>query len=288
MTPFHVQEKYSPDSLIVSKLRFYSAGIVAINKLLSSKDIEALPIEDLSLVDGQLSDEVTEYKAKAVDASGASYETNVKTTATIKATWLSLSGSNRITAPDVRRGELVMLYQFGDVDKYYWTTLKEDLKLRKLETVIYAFSGTRDENKDATADTTYYFEVSTHKKLIHLHTSKDDQEPYVYDIQLNTKEGILIICDDIGNYITLNSAERRIELKNTDGSHVDLNKKDIVITSTDSITLKSKNIIEESTNHVIRASSAVNVETPTASFTGNIDAGGSIIDSGGNTNHHSH
>ncbi len=242
MKPFQAPETYGPTELILSKLRFYSAGIVAVNKLLSSKDIEVHPFEDLNFVDGYLSDQVTEYKGKGKDASDAEYEAIIKTTVTVKATWLSHTGSNRITAPDVRRGELVMIYQFGDVDKYYWTTLKEDLKLRKLETVIYAYSATRDENKDAKPDTTYYFEVSTHKKLIHLHTSKDDKEPFIYDIQLNTKDGVLIICDDVGNFISLDSAEKRIQLKNADSSWVDLNKKDIVISSTDSITLKSKNI----------------------------------------------
>lgn len=273
MEPFQAPEVYEPTELIASKLRFYSAGIVAVNKLLSSKDIEVHPYEDLNFVDGDLSDQVTEYKAKGKDAGEADYENTIKTTVTVKATWLSFTGSNRITAPDVRRGELVMIYQFGDVDKYYWTTMKEDLKLRKLETVIYAYSATKDEAKDATSETTYYVEVSTHKKLIHVHTSKDDGEPYIYDIQLNTKDGILIICDDVGNYISLNSAEKKIELKNSDSSWVDIDKKNIVISATDSITLK--------TSHL-------KVESPTSDFTGNINAAGSIIDGAGNTNHHVH
>lgn len=249
MEPYTAPENYKPTDLIVSKLRFYSAGIVASNKKLTEKTVECCPIEDLNYVDGNLSSQQSEYKAKAVDGSGGAYETELKTTVTINATWLSLSCSNRITAPDVRRGELVMLYQFGDADKYYWTTLKEDIRLRKLETVIYAFSATQDESKDATSDTTYYLEISTHKKIVHFHTSKADGEPFAYDIQLNTKEGFLAICDDVGNFISFDSTNRRLEMKNIDGSHLDINKKDIVISSVDSITLQSKNIIQKATNH---------------------------------------
>lgn len=249
MEPYTAPENYKPTDLIVSKLRFYSAGIVASNKKLSEKTVEITPIEDLPHTDGNISSQQSEYKAKAVDGSGAAYEAELKTTVTVNATWLSLSCSNRITAPDVRRGELVMLYQFGDADKYYWTTLREDIKLRKLETVIYAFSATQDESKDATSDTTYYLEISTHKKIVHFHTCKADGEPFAYDIQLNTKEGFLAICDDVGNYVSMDSTNRRLEMKNIDGSHLDINKKDIVISSVDSITLQSKNIIQKSTNH---------------------------------------
>lgn len=242
-----INDNYHPLQPTVSKLRFYSAGIVAENKKLTEKTIEVVPIEDLTMVDGKISSQITAYKSKGKDVKGGAYETSVNTTVSLVAHWLPISNSNRITAPDVRRGELVMIYQFGDTDKYYWTTIKEDLKLRKLETVIYAFSATRDENKDATYDTTYFFEVSTHKKIIHLHTSKDDKEPFVYDIQLNTKDGIFILCDDVGNHIYLNSKDKVIELHNSDDSIVRLDKKDILIKSIDSITLESRDIIRKST-----------------------------------------
>ncbi len=239
MEPYIADVKYAPTELILSKLRFYSLGLVAVNKLLTEKTIEVLPIEDLSYVDGQISDQITQYKSKGEDASEAKYETDTKTTVTVNAKWLSLSGSNRITAPDVRRGELVMLYQFSDTDEYHWTTMKEDLKLRKLETVIYAYSATRDEKKDATATTTYYFEVSTHKKIIHLHTSKDDKEPFIYDIQIDTKNGKIVITDDVNNFIELDSKEKSIHLENTNGTFFEINKNKINMFASHSVNIKT-------------------------------------------------
>jgi phage baseplate assembly protein gpV len=258
---------YKGTELTVSKLRFYSYGIVAVNKLLKSKEIEVTPVEELPMLDGELTSQSNDYKSKAVNAQGAAYETTTKTTVTIKAAWLPLGGNNRITAPDVRRGEAVMIYQFGDADKYYWNTLKEDMKLRKLETVIFAFSATKDETKDTTDNTTYYFEVSTHKKLVHFHTSKADGEPFGYDLQINTKDGYITITDDVGNYFYLSSADRQLTMKNVDNSVVDISKKTISITAADSVTIKTKAFkldsktanISSSNGTVISGGSAVTI-----------------------------
>lgn len=256
MEDLQPSQQFRPTELTVSKLRFYSAAIVAINKSLKSKDIEATPTEELPMLNGEITSASTDYKSNAVDASGAAYETSVKTSVTVKATWLSLSTSNRITAPDVRRGELVMLYQFGDADKYYWTTLKEDIALRKLETVIYAFSATQDESKPSDAQNTYYLEISTHKKLVHFHTSKADKEPFGYDIQINTKDGVITVTDDAGNFIFLNSIDRRIKLQNVDTSTVDIDKKNITISCPETITLKAKTILSQSDTDIVTTKTA--------------------------------
>lgn len=223
----------------MSLLKIFSHAIVAANKALDSDIIEAIPTEHMQFADGELSDTVNKYTAKGVDADGKSYEHSLDTTLSVKAKWLPIGTSNRKTPPDVRRGEIVVLYQFADQDKYYWTTLFYDMKLRKLETVIYAFSNTRDESAEGTSENTYYFEISTHQKLITLHTSKSDGEPFAYDFQLNTKDGSFLLTDDIGNYFSVDSKNERIELKNSQGSWIDMNKKDILITAPDFIKMKA-------------------------------------------------
>jgi len=217
-----MENEFNPHAVQVSKLRFYSIGIVAENKLLSSKEVEVTPMEEMPIMDGELAPVAVDYKSKAVDKLGSSYETTVETTTTIKAKWLPLGAGNRITAPDVRRGERVILYKFGDTDQYFWTTENEDLKLRKLETVIYAFSATTNEGAEMNAQTFYFFEISTHKKLITLHTSKDNGEPFGYDVQLDTGNGKLVITDDVGNYILLDSSLSQIMLRNVDESTFDM------------------------------------------------------------------
>ncbi len=262
----------------VSELKFYSIGVVAENKKLDSHEIEVAPIESSTMVDGEITSNADKYEAKAEDSEGSAYQVELTTTNSIKATWIPMGMSNRKTAPDVRRGERVMLYRVADTDQFYWATLMDDLNLRKLETVIYAFSSTKDEGAKCGPDTTYFLEISTHKKLVHFHTSKSDGEPYTYDIQLNTKEGFFKMQDDIGNYIGLDSKEHQIELRNTDNSRVDINKKEIFIESDDLISLKSKVIRETSTNHFIKATT-LDIQAETT-HTGNITENGNTVFNG--------
>lgn len=214
----------------VSALKFYSVATVAANKELSSTTVECTPHEDAPMTNGEITDNTTNYTAAAKKSDGSAYQVSVANTSTVKAEWLPIGSSNRKSPPDVRRGETVILYRFADSDKFYWSTLKDDSKLRKLETVIYAFSATTDESADSTGDTTYFFQVSTHQKLIHLHTTKKNGEPFAYDIQLNTSEGFFVIQDDAGNSFQLDSQNRRMQIFNKDGAKFDMNQKDLTIT----------------------------------------------------------
>lgn len=235
-----------------SKLQIYSLALVAANKALSSKVIEATPIEHVPMINGEVSDNVAQYSGGATDAAGAAYNDSVATTITVKATWLPIGGSNRITAPDVRRGELVMLYRFADADEFFWATLKDDMSLRKLETVIFAFSGTTKEGSTPGINNTYFLEISTHNKLIHFHTSNDNGEPYMYDIQINTGTGFIQIQDDDGNFFKFDSVEQQLIMSNKAGSKVEINKAVINLQSTESINLQSNLITQTSITNTVQ------------------------------------
>lgn len=245
----------------VSKLRFYSIGIVAANKPLNSKEVEVLPTEELPMMDGYLDDNLDSYNAQGTDASGKSYSTKLKMGNSIKAQWLPFCDSQRLTAPDVRRGESVMIYQFGDADKYYWTTLKNDNKLRKLETVIWAFSGTTKEGDGITPETSYFFEVSTHKKLVTFHTSQANGEPYGYDIQINTAEGRILITDTAGNKFTMNSPATQLRMENAVGSFLDITKQIATLSTGEEINLTTKAFKVSSDTTQINASSSTQITT---------------------------
>ncbi|MDD2879761.1 MAG: hypothetical protein PHQ58_04945 [Rhodoferax sp.] len=254
------------EEVSLSKMRFYSIGLVAENKKLSSHEVEVTPIEELPFLDGELTSKGTDYKGSAQDAMGRHYQSSVKAHVSIKAKWLRFGDSNRLTPPDVRRGEAVMIFQFGDADKYYWITLKQDSNLRKLETVVWAISATRNEADATDADHSYYFEVSSHNKLVHFHTSKADGEPFAYDIQINTKTGYVLITDDAGNFISLDSSERRLEMKNSDGSHFDMDKTHLTITTTDSITVNTNKLAINTTSTTLDGSSSVRITSPATSI----------------------
>lgn len=224
----------------VSQVRLYSVGYVAENKALGSRSILVLPIEALQFIDGEVKSHVTDVETQGIDGGGKTYSIKVAMDNALQAEWLPLGSTNRASAPDVRRGERVFLWHVGETDRYYWTSTGMDDRLRKLETVIYTFSGTADEGKDGNApENAYFLEVSTHKGLVTFHTSKANGEPYGYTFQFNTREGVVTLADDVGNYVELDSAVTRIRLENTLGSWFELDRKHIRGYAPDSVSLKA-------------------------------------------------
>lgn len=213
--------------MFTSQFRVYSIGIVAANKPMSTAVAQIVPIEVLPLLDGELTDGLERLEVDGDLADGSKYTVSVEASNAVEATWLS-ANTNRRTPPDLRRGERVLLWQYGDADKFYWTSLGLDDHLRKLETVIFAVSATTDEEDTSLrTDNTYSLEISTHTKQITLRTSKADGEPFEYIFQFNTKEGCVTLTDDDGNYLEMDSAEGRITLQNSSGTNLVLDKKDI-------------------------------------------------------------
>lgn len=287
----------------LSKLYIYSLGVVAVNKELGSDIIEVTATEILPFLDGELTDNVQVDKIKGKSDSGSSYEASANTSVTLQAKWLPFR-TNRKTSPDVRRGEPVLIWRYADEDKFYWSEFIYDPSLRKLETVLFMISATRDESDPGTATSTYYVEISSHTKTITLHTSKADGEPFTYDFQINAREGNWTFTDDIGNFVTVDSLNRRIEIKNTDKSHVDIDRKDIRIyaphnielVADNDIVLTAKNNINNKAGNNINSKADSNItdeasaiktksgstanDVPNTSFTGNISVAGSTTTKG--------
>lgn len=205
-----------------SKLYIKSIARAAMNIDDSNPKLEVIPLEDLGYVDGEITTDKQKIEVQGQDHSGNVFNVAIDTSNTILATWLPL-GTNRLTVPHIRRGERVLLWQYGDVDEYYWTPLGWDDNIRKLETVVFAFSNTKDESvQTLTVDNTYFIEVSTHTKQITVSTSKSDGEAYAYTVQINAKEGNVIVTDDADNFIQLESKPQRILLHNGAGTYHEL------------------------------------------------------------------
>lgn len=269
-----------------SRLRIYSIGIVAENKNLTVTDdsgkttpdpmIMATPIEQLMMLDGEIKSNPLSPEAQGTDASGASYNTKVTVDMAVQAKWMPMD-PNRHTPPDVRRGERVMLWQYGDTDTFFWTELGWDRHLRKLETVVMTFSGTQDESADSThPDNCYYLEVSTHEGLITLKTSKANSEFASYLLQINAKDGVVVLLDDIGNSFQMDSKNTLIAMVNAMGTIFRLDQKKIFGHADETITLEAKDsIFFSATNGInlkckdflLDASNSVTVKTQTITVT---------------------
>lgn len=247
---------------VESLFHIHSFGYAAENKELDSMILEVYPVETIAYTDGEIASFKDKVTSEGEDADGNKYTTEALVGNTIKAVWIPF-GSNRVTAPDVRRGERLLLWRYGDVDHYYWSTCGLDDVLRRLETVFYAWSNTRDESVKLLDETnTYYFHISTHLKLVTFQTTKSDGEPFAYTVQIDTKTGVVTIADDIGNYIQLDSADKRITLENADESNINVDKLTIHGFAKESITWNTKHWIVNATDSITEKT-----KTHTANYT---------------------
>jgi hypothetical protein len=223
------------------------------------------------MLDGELNSTKKTNTTSLEDGQGNQEQVKVKTANSVPATWLPMGSSNLFTPPDVRRGARVMLYKFSDEETYYWTTLHADLHLRKLETTIYAWSGTKEEfegtrteqEKKINQENYYFLEVSTHKGLTHFHTSKANGEYCSFDIQINSKEGFIKIQDDLKQYIVFNAKEKQFAMKNADDCYIEINKKNLTINVPETMTINAKQLIEKIAETIsIDAGTSISEKTP--------------------------
>ena len=267
-----------------SKLFIKSIGYAAVNLELGSKELEVFPAEEFGYTDGEITDERETLEEGGIDAKGNSYIDSIETSNTLLASWMPFV-SNRHTAPNVRRGERVILLQYADDDKYYWTTMGLDEHLRRRETIIYHISNTTDESTTAlNSDNSYSIIFSTHTKEITLQTTKSDGEPFYYILKIDTKNGLFVVTDDINNQISIESEAKRITLVNADGASVTLDKKNINLDAPDTITMKAKSIVTISDTHSITSNTYVNNSSKynvlgSSNFTGTITNNGVNISS---------
>ena len=243
-----------------SGFKVYSMGIVSEDKKTGSDIIKVAPMEKIPFFNGKISDHGEKYDTEAPDASGVKRKSNVTSEATIIAKWTPLGASNRISAPDVSAGETVTIYTFADTNDYYWSTVFREPKLRKLEKAMYAWSNTPSSETAFDKNSSYWCEVSTLDQSVTFHTSKNNGEPFSYDIKIDARNGNLSIVDNAGNTIKLDSKNSEINIESLDKVKVS-NK------SGDSINVTAGNITIKSTSVKIEGNLSVS---------GNIGASGSV------------
>lgn len=271
----------SPDAT-VSKLQVYTIGTAAENLALNSAVLEITPDEHMPMVDGEVSTNANQAQATGTDLTGASYQTTATSSGTIKATWLPLGQPNRMTPPNVRRGEQVMVYRFGDNDKFYWNTMRNDLTFRRLETVMFAISAVATEGTPCDATNTYFLEFSSHKKTITLSTSvsKVNGEVTCYTVTLDPGQGKFTIADDVDNTMFLDSTQNQWHIQNGDGSFFDMTKKAIQIYAEDSVDIKTKAYSLEASDTIKETTGDRNLQASTNEITATSTHNGALTENG--------
>lgn len=196
----------------MSHFKIFTIGNVIKDKPLDSDIIELYPIEIISQFGDEL--DLEEMIANiSVDLMGNVSNPSVTPTTILKADWLPIGDSNRITSPNVKRGELVIIYRFGETDKFYWNTLgTHNTKRRRKEKVVYRFGNTDEFDVDLDETNSYFITVDTVDKKVRLDTVDNDGEETWYKIELDTVNGVMTFLDGRENSIIMNSKEDTLSL----------------------------------------------------------------------------
>lgn len=231
-----------------SSLRFYSYGLVTKDKERGSHDIRVVPVEvrfsqqELNK-DGNYVDMVEHNIRNGVDYIA------MPVTNSVRARWIDFN-SNRITSPDVKVDELVLIWRLGDTNVYFWQD-RNIANVKRLETVVYAFSADPKKPLSADLSNAYYIMVSSHDKHMTIKTSKSNGEYCGFTVQINGGDGRAVIESTNNNVFWLDAKEREIGIKNSDNSVLKVDKKTIYGYAKDSINFKSKHIGFESETYQI-------------------------------------
>ena len=219
----------------------YSVGLVIEDTIDNSWWLRAIPIEKQGFIDGEIKDLANSETVKGVDSQGNSWETSYQTTNAVSAKWYS-GDSNRRTPPNIHKGEKVQLLRYGDSEEFFWTDIGQDSKNRTTERVVQAWSNKPErDGKELDNTNSYYFEVDTENGLITLKTNKNNGEPFEYTVQLNTKDGTVVIEDDTDNAIYIESSKKEVGMENTSGCFIRLKDKDIEISAVNNINITAGN-----------------------------------------------
>lgn len=214
--------------LDLSKFRIYSLGTVTDNKPTDTDIVNCCPYEVIPVISGELKgSESRTIVASGTDASDAEYNIQLEEVINLPCKWLPLD-TNKVTAPDMRRGENVIILQYADNDEYYFIPMGQSLK--RLETAVWRFSGTADiSDQELDENNCYQFIVSTHKKIISLTTSDANDEGVKFTVQINPGDKVLVAADDKGAFIQMDSDNDAITSATAAGANVTLNKDNIDI-----------------------------------------------------------
>lgn len=216
-----------------SNLYLYSIGIVAEDRKENSTKIKVYPTEHAFGITGDL-DAEEDIKEKVQNNEGEWLSLSVKSQNYIEADWLPWGG-NRVTAPDIRKGETVLIWRFGGTDQFYWMPRAYEPDLRTTEKAIYYYSNQKEPTGSPSLEEGYTFIVDSINKTVSMHTPVNNGEKVGFDVAFDTENGVLTIQDTRENTIILKSEEDTLTITT---------KKKVVM-ETEEVEIKSKKLTWE-------------------------------------------
>ena len=216
-------------------------GYAATDKAQDSRKLMVYCDDLLPMLSGDISATKMSSWASTKNNQGKTNKLKVNTTSYIECEWRDNTAGASQFPPDVRKGEQVIIYNFGDSDTWYWRSASRNEGQRRTETYRIAVNDTLENTTSLNDDNSYYLELDTRRdKHVVLQTSKSNGEKFRYRIAIDAVKNTVYIGDDDSNYIQIDSNIPSITLYNKAKSMIQLNSEDIIISCQGQILMQSR------------------------------------------------
>jgi hypothetical protein len=223
----------------MSKFKRLCIGTVAEPKeTINSIVIQVTLDELLPFEDGDKISSEEQYTSYGLDRIGNAYSSTITVDKAVDATWLR--EGNRVTAPDVIRGEKVQIYRNDTDDKLYWSELGvgSAFQRRKQETIVHAIGAddSPGDKTEHTSDNCYTLTTSGHKKIIVLDMPEVPGSKGHIRVTLDHANGEALI--EIKDVVTIKAtSEYQASIQINGGASLEMDNGDVSI-KFDKITLE--------------------------------------------------
>lgn len=189
----------------VSRFQLVSIGIALSNVDKNGDEITVLMLEKTFGLNDEINHEQKDDTVVYKDHDEESVTLQFKTSGGVKAKWMRMSQPNRATAPNIRRGAKVLVYQFDKTDKYFWEVYENNARLMATEHIVYRFKASNKDDQEPSLDNCYWFAVSTVDRQVIFETSKANGEKTKWHLSFDNNTGLFTVRDENGTGFQIDS-----------------------------------------------------------------------------------
>ena len=229
----------------------YARGIASRNIRPNENSLDVILDEPFATLNGELTTDKGTLDTGGFDVNEEEYSASIKVGYTVPCNWLK--EGNRVSRPDIRRGERVIIYRYHDSDKYFWRELGMDQNLRRLETITFLVSAnpSNDDQDEPSPENSYMFEISTHTGKMSYSTTMLNGELAAFFGEINPMKGTIKHHDEKSNSFFFDSVNTFLELLNADKTRITVDKKLIDVFAEDSIHWETTDFSIQANNSIV-------------------------------------
>lgn len=247
-------------------INWLGVGTVASTKQTNTNEIMVHVPKDSPMADGRTV-AVTEIKEEsAVNGNGEPIKVTALISNVRPAKWNSFGEPNRLTAPMVREGSQVSLYQVSGQSTLYWTTNGFSAETHRLETVVWGFQAnpTLDDNTEFNVDNFYTITMDTAKGEASLRTSQSNGEKSGFEVRVSGQTGRIEMVGTNKSALIMDDFNSKFIYTNKEETLIGVDKKKVTIIAPESVLLNGEESVSILTKTFNLQATDINIKATTA------------------------